>query len=387
MAALRTQKSVTRSQNHPESNLISPMPPAGDTGPQGTTGRPGADAVLYEKYRELVRQHMKRLPGLFTRFTGLFARLIWAPTWPCRWSARELPTHSRLCRQITAKGPELITRCQDCAAHHLAETLESGHAGHQFTCFLGVRNFWLPIILRGCLIGLAFVQALALPATGTPVRPQPLRAARVPAAKPGARTSRQGLRETKLVSRSEFCEAARLLQLVVHHIETSALADLRKSDLTRAQQALVELQTVARRLRGELNGLVPAFSKTGPVLQSEKHWEQTVRAALARIHASYSHPLTLKQCAEQLGLNAAYLSALFSRSVGVPFKTYLTDLRIEKARELLSEPARSVSEVAYAVGYASENRFRIAFKRVTGLPPHFWRETLRMPPQPPATCS
>lgn len=63
----------------------------------------------------------------------------------------------------------------------------------------------------------------------------------------------------------------------------------------------------------------------------------------------------------------------------MPFKTYLTEVRVEKARELLRDPTRNVSEVAYAVGYASENRFRIAFKRVTGLSPTSWRDTLRMP--------
>ncbi len=382
----KTQKSMPPSavQNHWQPDSIAPAPPGGDIRPQVPTGTAGADAVLCEKYRELVHRHLNRLPGLFTKFTGLFAHLVWAPIWPCRWSARDLPTHSRLCRHAMANRTKVEARCQECARHHLAKTLELERAGHQFTCFLGVRNFWLPVILRGCLIGLAFVQALSLPATGTPVRQQPLRPMRAPAAKSSSRTSRQGGHESKRVSRSEFSEAARLLQLVVHHVETSALADLRKSDLTQAQQALAELQTVATRLRVELNGLVPAFSKKGPVLQSEKHWEQTVRAALAHIHAGYSHPLTLKQCAEQLGLNAAYLSALFSRSVGVPFKTYLTDLRIEKARELLSDPARSVSDVAFSVGYSSENRFRLAFKHVTGLAPLLWRETLRMPSQQPA---
>ena len=103
-----------------------------------------------------------------------------------------------------------------------------------------------------------------------------------------------------------------------------------------------------------------------------------MRSALARIHENYSQSVTLKQCADEVGLNAAYLSALFSRSVGVPFKTYLTEVRMERARELLSNPAKTVSEVASAVGYASENRFRIAFKNLTGLPPSLWRQTLRV---------
>jgi two-component system response regulator YesN len=86
----------------------------------------------------------------------------------------------------------------------------------------------------------------------------------------------------------------------------------------------------------------------------------------------------LGQCAAQFHLNPAYLSSQFSRTVGIPFKRYLTEVRLERARELLGRPAMSIAEVAYAVGYTSGNRFRVAFKSATGLPPRVWRETLRM---------
>jgi AraC-like DNA-binding protein len=177
----------------------------------------------------------------------------------------------------------------------------------------------------------------------------------------------------------DFLEATKLLRLVFQHVETAVLADLRKCDLARAEQAVLELQTVASRLRRELNGLVPAFNKMGPELQIDNHSDRVVHAAMEYIHQHYSHPFTLRQCAESLRLNPAYLSAQFSRAVGLPFKAYLTEVRVEKARALLGDLSRNVADVAYAVGYASENRFRLAFKKVTGLPPRIWRETLRMP--------
>ena len=83
----------------------------------------------------------------------------------------------------------------------------------------------------------------------------------------------------------------------------------------------------------------------------------------------YAKPITLQHYARELGMNAAYLSDLFSHALGVPFKTYLTELRMEKAKELLGDPTKTASDVAYAVGYASENRFRFAFKKATGLSP------------------
>jgi two-component system response regulator YesN len=108
-----------------------------------------------------------------------------------------------------------------------------------------------------------------------------------------------------------------------------------------------------------------------------------VHAVLDRIQRGYAEPLTLQKCAGELRVNAAYLSHLFSRTVGLSFKTCLTGVRAEKAGELLSDPVNNISEVAKAVGYASANRFRLAFKSVTGLSPRMWRETLRMNPQRP----
>ncbi|HEY5912184.1 MAG TPA: AraC family transcriptional regulator [Verrucomicrobiae bacterium] len=274
-----------------------------------------------------------------------------------------------------------MARCRVCIAHHLATALDSGHTGHRFACFLGIHNFWLPIIIRGCIVGLAFIQALALPAVGTETRQNPLSPRRAPASTAAARAGRQACRGSKRMGRVDFGEAANLLHLVFEHVETAALADLRKSDLTRAQQALLEMQTVTTRLRRELNGVVPVFNKTSPVLERARHTEQMVRGALEYIHQHYSHPLTLQQYADRLHLNSSYFSAQFSRAVGIPFKAYLTDVRLEKARELLGDPSATIADVASAVGYASENRFRIAFKTATGLSPKLWRETLRIEPR------
>ena len=107
-----------------------------------------------------------------------------------------------------------------------------------------------------------------------------------------------------------------------------------------------------------------------------------VRAVLDRIQRDYAQQLTLRKCADDLQLNAAYLSHLFSSAIGLPFKTCLTEVRVEKARELLGDPARNISQISKAVGYASTNRFRLAFKSVTGISPRTWRETLRMNPSP-----
>ncbi len=112
-------------------------------------------------------------------------------------------------------------------------------------------------------------------------------------------------------------------------------------------------------------------------------WSKPV---LGRVYQDYAQPLTLKQFAVDADLNAAYLSALFSCIIGMPFKVLLTRVRMEKAMELLSDPQKTLTSVALAVGYSSENRFRLVFRKFTGLSPKVWRETQRRePPDQPGS--
>ncbi len=63
----------------------------------------------------------------------------------------------------------------------------------------------------------------------------------------------------------------------------------------------------------------------------------------------------------------------FSALVGVPPIRYLTALRMETAKTYLRETAMSVAQVAYTIGYESEEAFSRAFKREVGMPPRLWR--------------
>jgi AraC-like DNA-binding protein len=79
-------------------------------------------------------------------------------------------------------------------------------------------------------------------------------------------------------------------------------------------------------------------------------------------------------------MNPAYLSGLFSKAVGLPFRSYLKELRLEKARTLLADPLKRISEIARVVGYTDSNRFRLDFKALNGLSPSAWRQTLTARP-------
>lgn len=293
-----------------------------------------------------------------------------------------MPTACSVCCRLS--GSPLLADCRFCGPKQLARALSKDGEGHHFTCRLGVLNYWFRIQLRGATLGIAYLQALdRRPAPSTVQIHHDLQS-RSPREDHRILNRDRQDRDAKRMSWVDFSRAARLLQLIVQHVQTASLVDLDMADLTTAQQAIVALEKEQARLQKALRRRLPEPLQVARRAGAETHPEQIVRRLLDSIAQDYARPLTLRSCAAHLGMNAAYLSALFSRAVGCSFKTYLTDTRMEKAKVLLGDSARNISQVAQAVGYASENRFRIAFKKASGLSPTAWRETLRMSP-PAAT--
>ncbi len=324
------------------------------------TRSPPVEPLHQQKYQELIHKHLTRfLDALFAEFTGVHFHIAWRPAPPRQWDARTLLINS-------PRLPE----CRTCGPKQLARALNADEDGHCFTCRLGVRNYWLPIRVCGETLGIAYLQALDGPTARLSAGARSVCVAHARLRRAGARVS----------SRLRFSRAARFLRLIVQHAQTASLADLRQEDLTKVRQAVLVFENVQARLRKELNGILSAVRKTPPASQPKSRSERIVHALLDRIQRDYAQPLTLQKYARDLRVNAAYLSHLFSHAIGLPYKTCLTEVRIEKARELLGDPAQNISQVASAVGYASPNRFRIAFKQATGLSPRMWRETLRVNP-------
>ena len=79
--------------------------------------------------------------------------------------------------------------------------------------------------------------------------------------------------------------------------------------------------------------------------------------------------ISLDSVSAILNLNSAYFSTLFKRTFGVNFLDYLTELRMEAAKD----PLRSTAEVAGMVGYESANYFTRAFKKKVGMTPTDYR--------------
>lgn len=89
---------------------------------------------------------------------------------------------------------------------------------------------------------------------------------------------------------------------------------------------------------------------------------------------NYNYPITLKDVSGFIHVNPTYFSYLFRKVKGYTFKNYLTQLRIEKAKQLLLNSSLTVSDISQLIGYDDSNYFSRVFKKVTGFPPSLYRK-------------
>jgi len=77
----------------------------------------------------------------------------------------------------------------------------------------------------------------------------------------------------------------------------------------------------------------------------------------------------LESVADLVFLHPVYLSKLFKQYVGINYTDYLTQIRIQKALELIGERKYKMYEVGEMVGYSNSKYFYRVFKQVTGHTP------------------
>lgn len=114
-------------------------------------------------------------------------------------------------------------------------------------------------------------------------------------------------------------------------------------------------------------------------LAAERSQRETrpITDAKRYIQQHYREALRLEDVSSAVGFNTTYFSTLFKKETGQNFVDYLTELRISKAKELLSGDDLSVQDVAENVGYRDLKYFSKLFKKVTGVSPSDYKKLYR----------
>ena len=78
-------------------------------------------------------------------------------------------------------------------------------------------------------------------------------------------------------------------------------------------------------------------------------------------------------CADQLHLSANYFGDLIKKETGKSAQEYIQLVVMEKVKELLAESNKTVSEIAYELGFKYPHHLSRVFKKVTGTTPNEYR--------------
>lgn len=98
-----------------------------------------------------------------------------------------------------------------------------------------------------------------------------------------------------------------------------------------------------------------------------------VKKARDYIQQNYASSISLDSVAEAVGISATYLSRVFKEISGMGFNEYLTNVRLEESKRLLSDTKLPIHEVAVQVGYFDEKYYSKLFKKTFGIKPTEYR--------------
>jgi len=105
-----------------------------------------------------------------------------------------------------------------------------------------------------------------------------------------------------------------------------------------------------------------------------RHAQFYVSQMLEFIGANFDHPLTIEQIAEHVKLNPNYAMGIFQRVMQLTMKQYITAMRVNHVRALLSDTDKSILDIALTAGFHSSSSFYSTFNKYVGMSPQNYRK-------------
>lgn len=101
----------------------------------------------------------------------------------------------------------------------------------------------------------------------------------------------------------------------------------------------------------------------------DSHYTPVIREILSYIQENYREDPSLKVLAYKYHMNASYLGQIFQKEVGCPFNRYLSNIKNEKAKEMILNTNMKINDIAKEVGYLDTSYFYRKFKQCYGVSP------------------
>jgi AraC-like DNA-binding protein/ligand-binding sensor protein len=153
-------------------------------------------------------------------------------------------------------------------------------------------------------------------------------------------------------------------------------------NLARLKTAYLGSRVVSSSLYNGAVKLLEIFSEHLALVANQISLQQAnvdspiVARAKDYVASHHSEPIRLEQIAQALNVSEFHFCRTFKRATGLTFMDYLSRVRIEKAKILLSDKRLRVSEIAYEAGFQTITHFNRIFRKLVGFSPTEYRSRL-----------
>lgn len=110
------------------------------------------------------------------------------------------------------------------------------------------------------------------------------------------------------------------------------------------------------------------------LVYKESRSDSVISKAKSYILENFNKDISLDEVSREVDISPYYFSKLFKEETGENFIEHLTNMRIEKAKQLLNNREMSIKEICMEVGYGDPNYFSRIFKKYSGKTPTEYRE-------------
>lgn len=166
--------------------------------------------------------------------------------------------------------------------------------------------------------------------------------------------------------KSSYLDIINMLGKVVNQKNLSINTDIQNSilDILKSNKVLDEdfVQNYISDILEQVSEIMKTYSS-----------KLDIDAVVNFINENACSDIVLEDIAEKFDTSSKYLSKRIKQYLGVPYKEYITRLRMDKAKELLKNTDITINELYLEVGFANRTAFTRAFKLSTGLSPSEYR--------------
>jgi AraC-like DNA-binding protein/ligand-binding sensor protein len=278
-------------------------------------------------HSELVRDFERAFSGA----TGLPLALRPADAWQPAF--RDNRKGNAFCAMMAAKSAS----CAACLRmqERLSEAAVNGPA--MAKCHFGLTEVAVPVKLGESVLGTLVTGQVFTQKPGAAEFERAMKALRRMGIKLDRAEARKAFLATRVVPRSQLQSIMRLLEICADHLST------------KAGQLAVRIENVE---------------------------PMAVIRAKEFIRQNFQEDISLADVARAVCTSRFTICKLFRRHAGVTFTEFVSQFRVERAKELLANPNLRISEIAFTVGFQSITHFNRSFRALAGQAPTAYRESV-----------